>query len=81
MTDSTPQPIHATIDRFERDAQGRRLAVLVLEDEQQLVVPAAALPRGSQRGDVVTISLALVPGEGQARRERIARLQRQLFGK
>ncbi|MBI4494150.1 MAG: DUF3006 domain-containing protein [Chloroflexi bacterium] len=74
------QALQVTIDRFERDARGQRLAVLVFDDEQQLVVPQTALPKDSRRGDVLVLTFAPDPEATRTRAERVARLQHELFG-
>ncbi|MBP7689670.1 MAG: DUF3006 domain-containing protein [Thermoflexales bacterium] len=56
MPDSTdfvegPAPRRGVIDQFEGD-----LAVIVFEDDEQLVVPRSTLPPDARPGDVVRIS-------------------------
>ena len=40
--------LKGAIDRFEED-----LAVIVFDDDQQLVLPAARLPAGAKSGDAI----------------------------
>ncbi len=72
--------LRATIDRLERDEQGRALAVLVFDDGQQLVVPAELLPPGAGPQQVVDVSLQVNPEETARRGGDVERLQRELFG-
>lgn len=56
MPDSTdfvegPAPRRGVIDQFEGD-----LAVIVFEDDEQLIVPRSTLPPDARPGDVVRIS-------------------------
>ena len=46
-----PAPRRGVIDQFEGD-----LAVIVFEDDEQLVVPRSTLPPDARPGDVVRIS-------------------------
>lgn len=70
----------ATVDRIESDERGEPLAVLVLDDGQQLVVPLANLPKGTRRGSVLRLRWEPDPATERERRERIRSLQRRLFG-
>ncbi len=61
MPDSTdfvegPAPRRGVIDQFEGE-----LAVIVFEDDEQLVVPRSTLPPDARPGDVVRISPPPVP--------------------
>lgn len=77
---SAASPIVATVDRIEEGAAGERLAVLVFDDGQQLVVPIERLPDGTRAGSVLRLVFAQDPDEQARRREEIRRLQRRLFG-
>lgn len=70
----------ATIDRFEEDERGRRLAVLVFDDEQQLVVEAEDLPEGARRGEVLRLRAELFAERTEAQADHVRRLQDELFG-
>ncbi len=72
--------LRATIDRIERDEDGKPLAVLLFDDGQQLVLPEAAMPRGAGEGDVVEVRLGLDRGETTRRSDEIRRLQQGLYG-
>ncbi|GBD16061.1 hypothetical protein HRbin26_00956 [bacterium HR26] len=70
----------ATVDRIELDERGELLAVLVLDDGQQLVFPLGLLPEGTHKGSVLRLRFEPDPETERERRERIQRLQRRLFG-
>lgn len=72
--------LRATVDRIERDEEGRPVAVLVFDDGQQLVVPGTTLPAGAQPGDVLDLLLQMDRDETSRRAEEIRRLQQQLYG-
>ena len=73
--------LFATIDRFEQDAQGNELAVLVFDDGQQLILPVSRLPDGCQNGTVLTVDLTPDPAETERRLERVKQVQSRVFGK
>lgn len=73
-------PLRATIDRIERDQKGRRHAVLVFDDGQQLVLPLDALPPEVRAGQVLRLSFQTDVEETARRAEEIRRLQQDLFG-
>lgn len=70
----------ATIDRIEQDEKGRRQAVLVFDDGQQLVVPVETLPSGATPNQVLQVSIRVDHDETARRTAEIGRLQRELFG-
>jgi hypothetical protein len=70
----------ATVDRIELDERGEPLAVLVLDDGQQLVLPLGRLPEGTRKGSVLRLRFEPDPATERERRERIRCLQRRLFG-
>ncbi len=72
--------LRATVDRLERDEQGRVLAVLVFDDGQQLVLPAELLPAGARPQRVVDVSFRVDREETARRVDEVDRLQRELFG-
>jgi len=69
-----------TVDRVERDERGERLAVLLLDDGQQFVVPLRLLPDGTRAGSVFRLRFQPDPATEQERRDAIRRLQQRLFG-
>jgi hypothetical protein len=69
-----------TVDRVERDERGEPLAVLVLDDGQQLVVPLRWLPDGTRAGSIFRLHFDPDPATEQERRDAIRRLQQRLFG-
>ncbi|MBE3575981.1 MAG: DUF3006 domain-containing protein [Firmicutes bacterium] len=73
--------VSAVVDRLERDAGGRWLAVvLVGEKEQEFVLPRARLPKGAREGSWLQVRLdggaigpiRLDPAATAAARERVA---------
>ncbi len=72
--------MQATIDRIERDEEGREMAVLVFDDGQQLVVPRDLLPPGARSQQAVDVLFRVNPGETERRAAEIEKLQRELFG-
>jgi hypothetical protein len=69
-----------TVDEIELNANNERVAVLIADDETQMVVPLSVLPPGTRVGDVLNMSLAPDSDETAKRRERVANLQKKLFG-
>ncbi len=69
-----------TVDRIELDERGERLAVLVLDDGQQLVLPLRWLPEDTREGSIFRLRFERDPATEQERREVIRRLQQRLFG-
>jgi hypothetical protein len=69
-----------TIDRVERDQQGNQLAVLLLDDGQQLTLPLERLPDGATEGMVLRIDLTSDNGETERRRSAVKQVQSRLFG-
>ncbi len=72
--------LRATVDRIVTREDGTALAVLVLDDGQQLVVNVDALPAGVLEKQLVTISFKIDRAETARRVGEIGRLQSQLFG-
>lgn len=69
MPDSTdfvegPAPRRGVIDQFEGE-----LAVIVFEDDEQLIVPRSTLPPDARPGDVVKISPPPAPETTEAAAE------------
>ncbi len=77
--DATGGQLSCTLDRFEESEDGERLAVLVFDDGQQLVVKADVLPEGAKEGAVLRLTLAVDESETEARRQSIKSLQDELF--
>lgn len=71
--------IVATLDRIETGPGGEGLAVLVLDDEQQIVVPLSSIPAGSGQGDVLRLRFERDEAETRRRLDRVRSLQRELF--
>ncbi len=72
--------LRATVDRLETREDGAKLAVLVFDDGQQLVIDAEQLPRGTVEKQVVKLTLQADSQETARRAGEIDQLQRQLFG-
>lgn len=72
--------LRGVIDRVEETGGEQKLAVIVLDDEQQLVVPVEELPPGARAGMAVVLLVNLDPEDTRQRAERIRRLQGELFG-
>lgn len=72
--------LYATVDRFETDEPGNRIAVLVFDDGQQLILPASRLPDGCQNGMVLTVDLTPDRAETERRIRRVKQVQSRLFG-
>ncbi len=71
--------IVATVDRFEVGPGGEVLAVLVMDDGQQVIVPRSSLPAGSRQGDVLRVRFERDEEETRRRLDRVRSLQRELF--
>ena len=69
----------ATIDRIEEDEGGEKLAVLVFDDGQELVVPTGRLPHPVRAGAVLRLTFQPDYRLESERRAEIARLQQKLF--
>ena len=52
---------HLALDRYEEDRDGVKLAVLVTDDGQSIVVPPALLPDGATPGVTLALTLTLDP--------------------
>jgi hypothetical protein len=72
--------IRVTVDEITPDLDDRLLATLVTDNEELLTIPLTLLPEGTRVGDVLTMSFAPEPDEGERRRRHISDLQRRLFG-
>ncbi|RIK39090.1 MAG: DUF3006 domain-containing protein [Chloroflexi bacterium] len=57
------------------------LASLVTDDGQELTVPLDLLPEGTRIGDVLTVRFRTDTRQTQARKQRVADLQKKLFGR
>ncbi|MBU0491185.1 MAG: DUF3006 domain-containing protein [Chloroflexi bacterium] len=71
--------MYAVLDRFESSPTGSRLAILVFDDGQRLVVPAAALPPTAREGLALVVTWTIDADETQRRRRRILALQQDVF--
>jgi len=69
-----------TVDEIELNANNERVAVLIGDDDSEMVVPLSLLPPGTRVGDVLTMSLAPDSDETARRRKRVSDLQKKLFG-
>ena len=58
-----------TLDRFEDDRDGVKLAVLITAEGRSIVVPVALLPAGATAGAMLGLTLAIDP-EATAEVER-----------
>lgn len=72
--------LRITIDRIDHDQQGNQLAVLILDDGQQLILPLERLPDGVSEGMVLSADLTVDDGETERRRSAVKRVQSRLFG-
>ena len=73
-------PLHVTIDQVSPDAANALLASLVTDDGETVTVPLNLLPEGSRAGDVLTVRFQRDAGETRVRKQRVADLQKRLFG-
>jgi hypothetical protein len=78
--DGRVKPVRASVDRIAEDASGTKLAVLVFDDQQQLILPLEQLPVETKSGSVLTLVFALDQCETGKRVKEIAELQNELFG-
>ena len=69
----------ATIDRIEENEVGEKLAVLVFDDGQELVVPTRQLPHPVRAGAVLRLTFQPDHRLESERRAEITRLQQKLF--
>ncbi|HEX2987530.1 MAG TPA: DUF3006 domain-containing protein [Chloroflexota bacterium] len=69
-----------TYDRVEEDERGRKIAVLLFDDGQELHLPAGYLPRDSAPQQVLEVTLRADLQETERRAEDVRRRQQQLFG-
>ena len=70
-----------TIDEIGPDNDGNHLATLVDDSGRSIVLPVELLPDGARLGDVVTLTIEQDHAETVERAERVAELQRRLFGR
>ncbi len=78
MEDSAP--LWATFDRVEEDERGEKIAVLLLDDGQELHLPARLLPAAASPQDVLAVTLSMAPQETKRRADEVQRRQQELFG-
>lgn len=78
--DAVSDDLIATVDEIEENEAGERLAVLVFDDGQQLVVPLDRLPDGTRDGSVLRLRFRLDRRAERRLRDEIRDLQRRLFG-
>ena len=74
------QPILLTVDEIGPDQDNNLLATLVSDEGDIATMPLALLPQGTRVGDVLTLHFTPEPDERSRRRQKIAELQRRLFG-
>ena len=65
---NSSKALRAVIDRIEEDQEGRRLAVLCVDDGQELIIALDKLPPGVEEGASVVITITL---DAKARRAHI----------
>ncbi|MFO7272843.1 DUF3006 domain-containing protein [Sphaerobacter thermophilus] len=80
MSPDRQDDLIATVDEIEEGASGERLAVLVFDDGQKLVVPLERLPDGTRDGSVLRVRFRLDRRTERERRNEVRDLQRRLFG-
>lgn len=80
MSPDRQDDLIATVDEIEEGESGERLAVLVFDDGQQLVVPLERLPDGTRDGSVLRVRFRLDRRTERERRDEVRDLQRRLFG-
>ncbi|MBX5443851.1 DUF3006 domain-containing protein [Sphaerobacter sp.] len=80
MSPDRQDDLIATVDEIEEGESGERLAVLVFDDGQQLVVPLERLPDGTRDGSVLRVRFRLDRDTERERRDEVRDLQRRLFG-
>ncbi len=74
------QPILLTVDEIGPDQDNNLLATLVSDEGDIATIPLALLPQGTRVGDVLALHFTPEPDERSRRRQKIAELQRRLFG-
>lgn len=72
--------LRVTVDEISPDAENVLLASLVTDAGEMLIVPLDTLPEGTRVGDVLSVRFRRDPDETAARKQRVAELQRRLFG-
>lgn len=70
-----------TIDEIGPDNNGNPLATLVDDAGRPIVLPVGLLPEDARLGDVVTLTIERDRAETVERAERVADVQRRLFGR
>ena len=81
MIDATQANLLATVDRIVAGESGEKLAVLIFDDGQQLVVNVDVLPAGIlEKPQLVEISFKPDREETARRIRKVEQLQNQLFG-
>ena len=70
-----PSELKGIIDRIEDG----RIAVVVLDDGQELHWPASRLPQGAREGIAIVLALAVDPEDTASRLERSKELLRDIF--
>jgi len=80
MDAESTTPIRLTVDEIGPDQDNRALARLVSDAGDQVTIPLRLLPEGTRVGDVLRVDFSPDPDERDIRRQRIAELQRRLFG-
>ena len=72
--------IRVTIDDISPNEESINLANLVTDDGRTLTVPLDLLPEGADVGEVLKLTFEFDQAETKERRERVAKLQKRLFG-
>jgi len=74
--------IRGVIDRIVEDAAGRKLAVILLGDEEwKIDVPLQYLPEGVGEGDILDVSFHYNPEATESQKEKISQLIEKLKNK
>lgn len=81
MSTRSTQQLIVTVDQISPDADNVLLASLVTDDGQELTAPLDLLPEGTRIGDVLTVRFRRDARQTQARTQRVADLQKKLFGR
>lgn len=67
--------MRGVIDRIVEDADGQRLAVILLGDEEwKIDIPFRLLPEGAKEGDILDVNFRIDPAATENQKEKINRL-------
>lgn len=72
--------IRVTIDDISPDEESINLASLVTDDGRTVTLPLDLLPEGADVGEVLKLTIEIDHAETRERHERVAKLQKRLFG-